>query len=249
MDTFSTLLRRDRWPALMRIESAKAMAQPLQDLANKRVSHAADDPPESAPPAGCTRTGRPDPETVRASSPSRRIISGKVNHHPFALASFFSKLLGHSPLVRDYLKPRHARGFSLLPPPALGERRHRGLARQLVAVHRAADVAVVAACSHPGAALAARLHRGRRCGQPRAIFEHVIIIVVAPLAGRARESPERFEYEPAHSALRRILRHHIEFDEVRKVERRKLRPIGMVLAVRFKVGHAALHDRRYKLAE
>jgi len=94
----------------------------------------------------------------------------------------------------------------LLPPPALGERRHRGLA----------------------------------------LCEHVL---VAPLAGPAQESPERFEYEPAHSALRRILRHHIEFDEVRKVERRKLRPIGMVLAVRFKVGHAALHDRRYKLAE
>jgi len=26
-------------------------------------------------------------------SPSRRITAGKVNHHPFALASFFSKLL------------------------------------------------------------------------------------------------------------------------------------------------------------
>jgi hypothetical protein len=34
-------------------------------------------------------------------SPSRRITAGKVNHHPFALASFFSKLLepelGHTP--------------------------------------------------------------------------------------------------------------------------------------------------------
>src|SRR6266568_4314711 len=29
------LLRRDRWPALMRIEFAKAMAQLLQDLANE----------------------------------------------------------------------------------------------------------------------------------------------------------------------------------------------------------------------
>src|SRR5438477_12211273 len=36
---------------------------------------------------------RPDPGTVRASHPSRRITAGKVNHHPFALASFFSKLL------------------------------------------------------------------------------------------------------------------------------------------------------------
>jgi hypothetical protein len=43
--------------------------------------------------------------------------------------------LGHSP-VRDYLKPRHARGFSLLSPPTLGERRHRGLARRRVAVRR-----------------------------------------------------------------------------------------------------------------
>src|SRR5205085_6151443 len=57
------------------------------------VSRAVDDPPESAPPAGYTRTGRPDPGTVRASHPSRRITAGKVNHHPFALASFFSKLL------------------------------------------------------------------------------------------------------------------------------------------------------------
>jgi hypothetical protein len=31
--------------------------------------------------------------TDRASSPSRRITPGKVNHRPFALASFFSKLL------------------------------------------------------------------------------------------------------------------------------------------------------------
>src|SRR5438270_12630797 len=59
------------------------------------VSRAVDDPPESAPPAGYTRTGRPDPGTVRASHPSRRITAGKVNHHPFALASFFSKLLVH----------------------------------------------------------------------------------------------------------------------------------------------------------
>jgi hypothetical protein len=29
------LFRRDRWPALMRIEFAKAMAQPVQDLANE----------------------------------------------------------------------------------------------------------------------------------------------------------------------------------------------------------------------
>src|SRR5262249_14021578 len=57
------------------------------------VSHAADDPPESAPPAGCTRKSLPDPGTDRASSPSRRITPGKVNHRPFALASFFSKLL------------------------------------------------------------------------------------------------------------------------------------------------------------
>src|SRR5207244_9929919 len=57
------------------------------------VSRAADDPPESAPPAGCTRKSRPDPGIDRASSPSRRITAGKVNHRPFALASFFSKLL------------------------------------------------------------------------------------------------------------------------------------------------------------
>src|SRR5262249_41379857 len=44
------------------------------------VSRAAGDPPESAPPAGCTRKGRPDPGTDRASSPSRRITPGKVNH-------------------------------------------------------------------------------------------------------------------------------------------------------------------------
>src|SRR5207244_8256716 len=58
------------------------------------VSRAAADPPESAPPAGCTRKSRPDPGIDRASSPSRRITAGKVNHRPFALASFFSKLLG-----------------------------------------------------------------------------------------------------------------------------------------------------------
>src|SRR5437016_13221907 len=49
----------------------------------------------SAPPAGCTRKSRPDPGIDRASSPSRRITAGKVNHRPFALASFFSKLLGN----------------------------------------------------------------------------------------------------------------------------------------------------------
>src|SRR5215472_9053626 len=35
---------------------------------------------------------------------------------------------GHSHFVRDYLKPRHVRGFLLLPPPALGECGQRGLA-------------------------------------------------------------------------------------------------------------------------
>jgi hypothetical protein len=93
-------------------------------------------------------------------------------------------------------------------------------------------------CFHP--TLCERGHRLLALCEP---------VVVAPLAGPARESPERFEYEPAHSALRRILRHDIEFNEVRKVERRELRPIGMILAVRFKIGHAALHNRRYKLAE
>src|SRR5947207_15823107 len=75
------------------------------------VSRAADDPPESAPPAGCTRKSRPDPGIDRASSPSRRITAGKVNHRPFALASFFSKLLGH--LQQAFLlgDRKHLRGF------------------------------------------------------------------------------------------------------------------------------------------
>jgi hypothetical protein len=38
----------------------------------------------------------------------------------------------------------------LLPPPALGERRHRSLARCLVAVGRALDVAIMPARPHPG---------------------------------------------------------------------------------------------------
>src|SRR5207244_8353616 len=71
------------------------------------VSRAADDPPESAPPAGCTRKSRPDPGIDRASSPSRRITAGKVNHRPFALASFFSKLLD---VFLQTSKPRHTLG-------------------------------------------------------------------------------------------------------------------------------------------
>src|SRR6184192_849594 len=86
------------------------------------VSRAADDPPESAPPAGCTRKSRPDPGIDRASSPSRRITAGKVNHRPFALASFFSKLLEH--LLEDGARsgvPRRAAG-NRSPREALGPR-------------------------------------------------------------------------------------------------------------------------------
>ena len=41
-------------------------------------------------------------------------------------------------MVRDYLKPRHARGFSLLLPPSLRERHHCVHARRLVTTRREA---------------------------------------------------------------------------------------------------------------
>ena len=47
---------------------------------------------------------------------------------------------------------------------------------------------------------------------------------------------------PDHSASRAAF--IVELDEVRKAECRELRPIGMV-AVRFNIGHATLHDHGY----
>src|SRR5258708_36851566 len=73
----------------------------------------------------------------------------------------------------------------LFPPPALCERRHRGLARRRVAVRRCAVFMVPdGERPHPG-----RAYR-RGCGledatDDRAVGEHVVVVVV-PLAGRAR---------------------------------------------------------------
>jgi hypothetical protein len=73
------------------------------------------------------------------------------------------------------------RGFLL--PPALGEGRHRGLARRFVAVRGAADVAVMAARRHSGAFRWRDWHH--ECGPIiDAVLQHVVI-VVAPLAGPA----------------------------------------------------------------
>src|SRR6516164_9954035 len=74
--------------------------------------------------------------------------------------------------------------LELLPPPALGERRHRGLARRLVAVRRRA-VLMLAESERPHPR---RPYRGRMylhdTADDSAMGEHVEIVVV-PLAGRA----------------------------------------------------------------
>jgi hypothetical protein len=49
-------------------------------------------------------------------------------------------------------------GLTLLPPPTLGERRHRSLARQLVAMRRTAPLAF-SDRPHPGAALQSNGHQ------------------------------------------------------------------------------------------
>jgi hypothetical protein len=70
------------------------------------------------------------------------------------------------------------------PPPALGERRHRGLARRLIAVRRRAAFVIQQQRPHPGRTD----RRGRRlhdAADDNSVGKH-IVIVVAPLAGRAR---------------------------------------------------------------
>src|SRR6516164_10825087 len=96
-----------------------------------------------------------------------------------------SKRLAAARLNLVTFKPRHVRGFSLLPPPALGEPRHRGLARRLVAVGRRAVFEVgIGQRPKPWCA------RGRGGGLEdaadyRAFTQHVVV-VLAPFAGRAR---------------------------------------------------------------
>src|SRR5262245_34768045 len=70
------------------------------------------------------------------------------------------------------------------PSPALGERRHGLLAPGRVAVRRVLDLPVVAARRHPGATRWRDRHL-EDAPHHDAVLRHVIV-VVAPLAGRAR---------------------------------------------------------------
>src|SRR4029077_12137016 len=75
--------------------------------------------------------------------------------------------------------------LELLPPPALGERRHRGLARRLVAVRRHAVLMVAKGQRpHPRRALRCRVHL-HDAADDCAVGENVEV-VVGPLARRAR---------------------------------------------------------------
>src|SRR5262245_33185245 len=100
----------------------------------------------------------------------------------------------------SFVSPAEAHALRpLFSPPALGERDHRGLARQLVAVCRALDVTPVAARPHPGAALRCCRLQMEDAADDLAVFEHVVV-VVAPLAGWAR-SRSTLENQRGHSCL------------------------------------------------
>src|SRR5262245_29382189 len=74
--------------------------------------------------------------------------------------------------------------LELLPPPALRERRHRGLARHLVAVRRRAILMMSKGeRPHPRRALRCRVHL-HDAADDGGIGEHIVIVVV-PLAERA----------------------------------------------------------------
>src|SRR5262249_25188138 len=73
---------------------------------------------------------------------------------------------------------------------ALRERRHRSLARRLVAVRGALDVPAVAARPHPGAALRRSRLQMEDATHDLAVFEHVVV-VVAPTRWVAALEDER----------------------------------------------------------
>src|SRR5262249_58420043 len=74
--------------------------------------------------------------------------------------------------------------LELLPPPALSERRHGGLARRLVAVRRRAILMMFKGeRPHPRRALRCRVHL-YDAADDVGIGEHIVIVVV-PLAGWA----------------------------------------------------------------
>jgi hypothetical protein len=69
-----------------------------------------------------------------------------------------------------------ARRHCLLPPPAFHERRHRGLARRLIAMRGAADVAVVAARPHPMMVLRRDRHL-EDAADDDAVLDHVKVVL------------------------------------------------------------------------
>src|SRR5262245_44111133 len=83
--------------------------------------------------------------------------------------------------------------------PALGERRHRSLARRLIAVRGALDVPTVATRPHPGAALRGNCIETEDPTHDDAVLKHVVI-VLAPFAGWAR-SRSTLENQRGHSCL------------------------------------------------
>src|SRR5262245_38335975 len=100
-------------------------------------------------------------------------------------------------------------GALALLPPTLGERRHRGLARRLIPLCGAADVAVMAGCPHPLAVLRADCIEQENAADDDAVLKHVVVIV-APTRGR--------------SALEDQRRHGRFTDAARRLTRRLAQP-------------------------
>jgi hypothetical protein len=129
-------------------------------------------PTETARTHTSARTGTSDGRTM----PSRLPASGGMARGSSSLPALARRsrgsLPGRAPRDPDAADraPAAAADTRLrisLPPPALSERRHRGLARRLVAVGCAAYLTICARSPTSTGGPAARLHPGRRCGRGR----------------------------------------------------------------------------------
>src|SRR5262245_54164902 len=92
-------------------------------------------------------------------------------------------------------------GALALLPPTLGERRHRGLARQLIPMCGAADVAVMAAGPHPEAVLRGDWYL-EDAADNDAVLHHIKVILIPPNGGSLQDqwSTGAFlERHPSHS--------------------------------------------------
>src|SRR6516225_638220 len=130
----------------------------------------------AAPPSAASNSRRPMVTVIR---PSRaRCVKATIPRHARAVFTF--KEAGCW-----LLSPLSSASTALLPPPALRERRHRGLARRLVSVRwRAILMIAKGQRPHPRHA---NWHSGRLHDPANddAIAEHVEVVLI-PLAGRAR---------------------------------------------------------------